>query len=425
MVTWWVTEAIPIPATALLPILLFPLLGVTDIGGATRPYANPLIYLFMGGFVIALAMERSGLHRRIALNIIGAVGTRPTSLVLGFMLAAAVLSMWVSNTATAMMMLPIALSLLSLSGESERPANLAPALLLGLAYACNIGGIGTLIGTPPNALLAGYMLDSHGIGIGFVQWMLLGVPLVMVSIPLVYLVLTGFVYPLRGASMTGAETLLRDARAERRVALVFAMTALLWVCRPLLEPWLPGLSDTGIAILGALLILAVPLDWKRMGFVLEWEDTRRLPWGVLVLFGGGLSLASGIADSGLAEWMGRGFVTLDGAPLLLVTGLVVLAIVFLTEVTSNTATTAAFLPILGAAAVGLGFAPVALAAPAAIAASCAFMLPVATPPNAIVYGSGRVSVPQMAKAGLVLNLAMVIVVTVGVYAVMGWVFANA
>ncbi|NEZ03801.1 DASS family sodium-coupled anion symporter [Wenzhouxiangella sp. XN201] len=435
MVVWWISEALPIAATALLPIVLFPVLGVTDIAGATTPFANPLIYLFLGGFIIALGMERSGLHRRIALNIIRRVGTQPKAIIAGFMLAAAFLSMWVSNTATAMMMLPIALSVTYLVGGDEQHEYSANGftlvLLLSLAYACNIGGLATLIGTPPNALLAAYLLDNHGVEIGFAQWMLIGLPLVIIALPLVFLLLTRLLFPLRIGHLRGGEALIRNElarsgpmdRAEKQVAAVFVLTAGLWITRPLLQALLPGLSDTGIAIFGALLLFIVPTDWREWRFVLSWRDTARLPWEVLILFGGGLSLASGISDSGLAEWIGQAFQRLDGLSVVLLIALAVSAIIFLTEVTSNTATAAAFLPILGSVAIGMGLDPIVLAAPAAVAASCAFMLPVATPPNAIVYGSGLVTIPQMARAGLVINLAMIVVVTGLMYLLLGRVFA--
>ncbi|WP_376693525.1 SLC13 family permease [Wenzhouxiangella sp. EGI_FJ10409] len=434
MVLWWISEALPIAATALLPIVLFPLLGVTDIAGATTPFANPLIYLFLGGFIIALGMERSGLHRRIALNIIKRVGTQPKAIIAGFMLAAAFLSMWVSNTATAMMMLPIALSVTRLvEGEADRDhrSGFALVLLLALAYACNIGGLGTLIGTPPNALLAAYLLDNHGLEIGFGQWMLVGLPLVVIALPVVFILLTRVIFRLGIGELPGGRELIRGElarlgrmdRAEKQVAAVFVLTAALWVTRPLLQTWLPGLSDTGIAIFGALLLFIVPVDWRAWRFVLSWRDTARLPWEVLILFGGGLSLAAGISDSGLAEWIGAAFQQLDGLPVLFLIVLAVSAVIFLTEVTSNTATAAAFLPILGSVALGMGLDPIVLAAPAAVAASCAFMLPVATPPNAIVYGSGLVTIPQMARAGLLINLLMIGLVTGIMYVLLGWIFA--
>ncbi len=439
MVSWWISEAIPIPATALLPIVLFPVLGVTDIAGATTPFANPLIYLFMGGFIIALGMEKSNLHRRIALNIVHVVGTRPTSIILGFMIAGAFLSMWVSNTATTLMMLPIALSIIALvetdeaMEERKLETNFALVLLLGLAYACNIGGIAPLIGTPPNALMAGYMLDNHGIEIGFAQWMMVGVPLVIVSLPILFIALTRLLYPVRLKRLPGGRNVIRQelhkagamTRAEKQVAAIFALTAALWITRPLLESWIPGLSDTGIAIFGALLLFLLPLSWRRWTFVLNWDDAKRLPWEVLILFGGGLSLAAGITGSGLADWIGTAFLVLDGIGLLWLIMIALALTIFLTEVTSNTATAAAFIPILASVAIAMGFDPLLLAVPAAIAASCAFMLPVATPPNAIVYGSGYISIPQMARAGLVFNLVMIVVITLMLYLLMGLAFGVA
>ena len=318
MAIWWVTEAIPIPATALLPIILFPILQVGTIGSATAPFANPLIYLFMGGFIIALALERTNLHRRIALNIVVFVGTKPSSIIIGFMLAAAFLSMWVSNTATAMMMLPIVLSIIGLV-ESKRDmkagdlqTNFGLVMLLCLAYACNIGGIGTLIGTPPNALMAGYMLDNYGVEIGFAQWMLVGVPLVIIALPIVYILLTKIVFPVRITEIPGGDEVILNelknlgkmSRGEVMVSLVFIATASLWVTRPLLESYIPNLSDTGIAITGAVLMFLLPLNFKKFEFVLNWDDAKRLPWEVLILFGGGLSLAAAITDTGLAEWIG-------------------------------------------------------------------------------------------------------------------------
>lgn len=439
MVIWWISEAIPIPATALLPIVLFPVLGVTDIAGATTPFANPLIYLFLGGFVIALGMEKSNLHRRIALNIIRMVGTSPGSIIIGFMIAAAFLSMWVSNTATAMMMLPIALSIIALvegeqgMADGRLESRFGLVLLLALAYACNIGGIATLIGTPPNALMAGYMLDNHDISIGFAQWMMIGLPIVVISLPIIYFSLTRFLYPLRLSQLPGGERIIRAeldnagsmSRAEKQVAAIFILTAMLWILRPLIENAVPDISDTGIAIFGALLIFLLPTDWRKWHFVIAWQDTRRLPWEILILFGGGLSLAAGITDSGLADWIGSAFGALDGFSVIVLIMLSAMTVVFLTEVTSNTATAAAFVPILASVAIGMGHDPLLLAVPAAIAASCAFMLPVATPPNAIVYGSGLISIPQMAKAGLLFNILMVIVITTMVYLLAGAVFSFA
>jgi solute carrier family 13 (sodium-dependent dicarboxylate transporter), member 2/3/5 len=436
MAIWWVSEAIPIPATALLPIALFPILEVGSVREATTPFANPLIYLFMGGFIIALAMERSNLHKRIALNIVKLVGVKPGSIVIGFMLSAAFLSMWVSNTATAMMMLPIALSIIKLVEHPDDMAagdlqtNFGLVMVLCIAYACNIGGIGTLIGTPPNALMAGYMLETYGVDIGFSQWMLMGVPLVVISLPLIYIVLVKIIYPIRIKEIPGGKEIInqqlkkagRISRAELMVAIVFGFTALLWIIRPLIEDFVPNISDTGIAITGAIVMFLLPINFRKGEFVLQWEDAKRLPWEVLILFGGGLSLAAAITDTGLAEWIGASLSGMSGWPILILILTSLLVIIFLTEITSNTATAAAFLPILASVAIMMGQDPLILAIPAAIGASCAFMLPVATPPNAIVYGSGLVSIPQMAKAGFMINLIMVVVITIVMYLLLGYVF---
>lgn len=424
MAAWWMTEAIPIPATSLLPLVLFPLLGVGSAGDAAAPYANPLIFLFLGGFLIALAMEHWRLHRRLALNIIALLGTRPSRIVAGFMVASAFLSMWISNTATAMMMLPIGLSVIQLvrSREGVDPADaraFGVVLMLAIAYSSSLGGIGTLVGTPTNALLAAFMVESYGVEVAFLDWLLLALPLTIVGLVVTFFVLTRFVYPIRIRSIPGGADYLRDelrklgsiSPEERRVAVVFALTAGLWVTRPLIEKWVPGLSDPGIAVFGALLLFAVPLDWRHGTFALSWDYTTRLPWGVLLLFGGGLSLAAAINSSGLAAALGGAMSGLRGWPVLLLTLLAVTVIIFLTELTSNTATAAAFLPVLASIAVGLGQNPLLLMVPATIAASCAFMLPVATPPNAIVYGSDCVTVPQMARAGVWLNLIFIVLVT--------------
>ena len=434
MATWWVTEALPIAATALVPLVAFPVAGIADIDAAASPYANPLIFLFMGGFMIAQAMQAWGLHRRIALGIVRWVGVEPRSIIVGFILASAFLSMWVSNTATALMMLPIGLSIVDLARDrfAARDDAMDPhfglVLVLSIAYACNVGGMGTLIGTPPNALLAGFVSESYGVDIGFAQWMVVGVPLVVVALPVVYGALT-WVYPIGMDTLPGGAAIIDEetdklgpiAAAERRVAVVFGGTALLWMTRPLLRDAIPGLSDAGIAMAAAFALFLVPAGTESRA-LLTWEEAEDLPWGVLILFGGGLSLAAAISDTGLAAWLGEGVNALGGWPTLLLVVATVALIVGLTEITSNTATTAAFLPILGAVAIGLGENPFLLIVPAALAASCAFMLPVATPPNAIVYGSGLLSIPQMSRVGLWLNLAFVVLVTLLAYALLGVAF---
>lgn len=433
MAIWWITEALPIPVTALLPVVLLPVLDITSISEATTPFANPLIFLFLGGFVIAVAMERWDLHIRIALNIVSNVGVKPSSIIMGFILASAFLSMWVSNTATALMMLPIALSVLKLvedQKEDREKLNFEIVLVLCIAYGCNIGGMGTLIGTPPNALLAGFMSENYGYEIGFAQWMMVGVPLMIIALPLLYYLLTKVIYPIKMKEIPGGAELIQNklnglgpiSNAEKKVAAVFTLAALMWICRPLLTNYIPGLSDAGIAIGAAVLLFIIPVDFSEGIFILSWSEAEELPWGVLILFGGGLSLASAISSTGLAEWIGQGVGVLGSWPLFVLVGLVVFLIIFLTEMTSNTATTAAFLPILASVAIGLGENPLLLAIPAALGASCAFMLPVATPPNAIVYGSGKITIPEMSKAGFWLNMMFILLLTAGSFILINYIF---
>lgn len=427
MAVWWATEAIPVPVTALLPLALFPLLDVATINEVTAPYANPLIYLFLGGFMIALAMQRWNLHRRIALNIVSTVGAQPVRVIAGFMLATAFLSMWVSNTATTVMMLPIGLSVASvITPDTAGPADentrrFRLCLMLGIAYAASIGGMATLVGTPTNALLAGFMLENYGVEISFVRWMIVAFPLVLVLLPVIWVVLTRIIYPFTLPSGTSAEHVIASelkkmgpiSSAEKRVALIFSMTALAWMFRPLLVslPLFEHLTDAGIAIIGGTLLFLVPAGGQQTGALLNWDWSVRLPWGILILLGGGLSLAAAVDGSGLAAWFGQGlsfFTTWHLAILILA---MVTTVIFLTELTSNMATTAAFLPVVGAIAVTGGFEMLPLAAPAVMAASCAFMLPVATPPNAIVYGSGYVTIPQMVRAGFLMNLISIVIMT--------------
>lgn len=434
MAAWWITEAIPIAATALVPLVLFPLLGVSDMSAAASPYANPLIFLFMGGFMIAQAMQTWNLHRRIALGIVRWVGVRPASIVIGFILASAFLSMWVSNTATALMMLPIGLSIIDLTADrleadiTSAAPHFGLVLVLSIAYACNVGGIATLIGTPPNALLAGFMSESYGVEVGFAEWMMIGLPVALCLLPFVYLALT-WIYPIELETLPGGADLIDQeiaelgdvSRAERRVGIVFVLTALLWITRPLLTDFIPALSDAGIAMGAALVLFVIPSGTENRA-LLSWPDAEDLPWGVLILFGGGLSLAAQISDTGLAEWVGGGVSALSGWPVLGLLLATVALIVVLTEITSNTATTAAFLPILGAVAIGVGENPFLLAVPAALGASCAFMLPVATPPNAIIYGSGLLSIPQMSRVGAWLNLLSIVLVSCLAYVLLGLAF---
>jgi sodium-dependent dicarboxylate transporter 2/3/5 len=427
MATWWLSEAIPIYATALLPLALLPLLGAASMRATAAPYAHELIFLFLGGFLIANAMERWSLHRRIALSVLRFAGERPANVVAGFMGVTALLSMWVSNSATAIMMLPVALSVID-TVESQMPEgtpsrNFGIAMLLGIAYGASIGGIATPIGTPPNLFLLSFIAESLGREISFVRWMGVGLPLVAVFLPIAWWLLTQRLYPLEEGRIEGGRALIESerrrlgpmSRGERIVLAVFGAAALLWVTRPLLP--VAGLTDAGIAMLAATVLFVTPVDWRTGEFALDWETAARTPWGVLLLFGGGLSLAAAIRVNGVGELLGGQVGVFAGAPSLVVVLFVVTTIVFLTELTSNTATTATFIPILAALAPGLGLEPLLLIVPAAIAASCAFMLPVATPPNAVIFGSGRVGIPEMSRAGFWLNWIGVVLVTALAYAV--------
>ncbi|MFC0268470.1 SLC13 family permease [Kushneria aurantia] len=424
MATWWSTEAIPIPATSLLPIILAPAMNIGTLREVTAAYADPIIFLFLGGFLLGLAMQRWNLHRRIALRLLLTVGNSPERQIAGFMIATGFISMWVSNTATAIMMLPIGTSVIALvaSKADEEIERYATNLLLAIAYAASIGGIATLIGTPPNALLAGYLANNQGVDIGFAQWMVVGLPVSVAMMVIAWWWLTRGGFKLE-ASDAGAQ-MLRDelkslgrmSSAEKRVGAAFLIAAIAWVTRPLLNNMGVGwLSDTTIAMIVGIGLFLVPSGNEKKEKLMDWESSSSLPWGVLLLFGGGLALAGIIQSSGLAEWIANQLAIFSIFPLILLIAVVVLVIIFLTEVTSNTATAAAFLPLLGALAVSLGLSPLLITVPAAIAASCAFMMPVATPPNAIVFATARLPIKSMIQAGFFLNLSGTLVVTGLVY----------
>ena len=427
MAIWWATEAVPIAVTALIPLVAFPLLGVTTIQDTAAPYANKVIFLFLGGFIVAYTMQRWNLHRRIALNVLQLFGSNGKSLVAGFMFSSAVLSMWVMNTSTTMMLLPIAVSIISVihksvhSLDDKARDDFQYALLLGVAYGATIGGMATLVGTLPNAMLAGFMLETYGTEIDFARWMMIGVPLAIVMLPLAWLALTRWAFTVNFETSVDGKVALEQMRDELgrmtvpeiRVSIVFSILVIAWVGRPVfsLLPGLSALDDSGIAMAGAIALFLIPSGDKTDPLLIRWQYVERLPWNVLLLFGGGLTLASAVSRSGLAEWIGNSLQSLTALPLI---GLVVIAasmIILLTEFTSNTATTATFLPIVGAVAVAASIDPIVLAVPVTLAASCAFMLPVATPPNAIVFGSGMLTIPKMIRAGVVLNLIGVVVVS--------------
>jgi sodium-dependent dicarboxylate transporter 2/3/5 len=437
MAVWWATEALPIPVTAFIPIIAFPVLGVTSVDDAAAPYMDPVIFLLLGGFIIARSLEHWNLHRRIALNILSRVGSSPGRIIFGFMVATAVISMWVSNTATTAMMLPIGLSVIAVIGsEGEVGHDFAIALLLSIAYSASIGGMATLVGTPTNALLAGFMRETYHVQIAFNRWMLIGLPVVAVMLPTAWAILTKVAFRLPKASFEGAEAAIASqlaalgpiTRPERRTAVLFAVVAVTWCLRPEIAAWtgLKGLSDAGIAVAAAFALFLIPSGDKsgRGRCLLDWPTAAKLNWGVILLFGGGLSLASAVSATGLAVWVGQALSVLTTWPPILLAGAICALIIFLTELTSNAATTAAILPVLGAIAAQGHLDPLVIAVPGVLAATCAFMLPVATPPNAMVFGAGYIRVPDMVKAGFRLNIAGIIVITLLAYVLVPLVFGH-
>lgn len=427
MVVWWLGEAVPIPATALLPIPMMPLMDITSMKPVAANYGHPLIFLFLGGFLLAAAMQQWGLHKRIALKIVSVVGTSPGGIIIGFMMATAFLSMWISNTATTIMMFAVGLSVIDFvsqkTPERAMVRNFGVALMLGIAYSASIGGVGTLIGTPPNAFLASFLQSTYSINIDFFTWMKLGVPVVLVMLPIAWLLLTRVIFPVRDLHIGDAGGVINDelaalgamSKGEKIVATVFCGAALGWIFRKQLVEWTGlAINDTAIALVAATVLFAWPISRSKGLFALDWKAARNVPWGVFLLFGGGLALAGGFKTTGLAEWIGGEVSGFDVSTWGLVF-IVIVAIIYLTEITSNTASTATFLPILGAVAVGLGLDPRLLAIPVALGASMAFMMPVATPPNAIVFSYEEMHLGDMVRAGFWLNIAAVIISYGAVY----------
>ena len=408
---WWVLEPIPIPATSIIPFAAFPLAGVLPHDKVAAAYGHTLILLLMGGFILSTAMERSGAHRRLAIGMVRLVGGGGRRLVLGFMLATAVCSMWISNTATVLMLLPVALAVLE-PGDGPEGNPLAVPLLLGIAYAASIGGLGTPVGTPPNIIFMGVYKEFTGIEVTFAEWMAIGVPVVVLLLPLAWWWLTRGLAASEGPRLAA----LGPWRpAERRVLAVFGLTALAWVTRS--EPfggwsgWLdiPGAGDSTVALAAVVALFLLP-DGEG-GPMLDWESARRIPWGLLLLFGGGIAIAAAFGASGLSEALGSALAGLASWPVVALIGGICLAVTFLTEVTSNTATTTLLMPVLAATGVAAGVEPALLMIPAALSASCAFMLPVATAPNAIVFGTDRVPIGSMMREGLALNLLGAVIIT--------------
>jgi sodium-dependent dicarboxylate transporter 2/3/5 len=450
MAALWMTEALPLPVTSLLPLVLFPLSRVMTLQEAATPFANEVIYLFLGGFLLALGMEKWGLHRRMALHLLVRVGPRPSALLGGFMVATGMLSMWISNTAAAMVMLPIGTSIIELSraptasagGEavssSTDAASFSTMLLLGIAYAASIGSLATPIGTPPNLFLRAFVGRTYGLELGFGSWMLLGLPLAGALMLGAWWILLRM-HPLRMKEIGGGRAVVREellklgsmTRGEKVVLVVFGAAVLGWLVRDPLSrmdsvvqawPWIGRMTDAGVALTAAVALFVLPVNARRGEFALDWSTAKKLPWDILLLFGGGLSLAGAIQSTGVSTWLGAKLAGVGTVPLVVLVLAVTMLIIFLTELTSNTATAATFLPLLAGLAIASGTAPMLLLLPATLAATCAFMLPVATPPNAIVFGGGQVRMAQMARAGFWLNLLAVGLISFATLTLGRWLF---
>ena len=425
---WWVTEAVPIAVTAILPVVLFPLSGALDIAATTTAYGHKYVFLYLGGFFLAIAIEKVNLHRRIALTVISLIGTRMRMIVLGFMVATAFLSMWISNTATSVMMLPIGLAIVAqFRDHPDTPENeheeFGKMLMLAIAYSASLGGMATLIGTPPNLVLAGIVKELYEVEINFLDWMLFAFPLSVLLLFICWVYLTRYAVKLDAAHFTGGVEEIKRQRKllgimssnEKRVLIVFVLTAFAWMTRSFLfSPIIPAIDDTLIALIAGILLFVIPSSEEKGG-VLEWDDAKKIPWGILLLFGGGLAIAQGFKDTGLAKWLAEQLTQLDFLPLLVMTLVLVAVINFLTEVTSNLATTAMILPVLAPLAAAMGVHPYIFMVSATLAASCAFMLPVATPPNAVVFGSGYINMSSMMRAGFGLNLISILLITFWVF----------
>lgn len=438
MVTWWVTEAAPIPVTALLPMIMFPLFTVATAREAAAPYGDSIIFLFMGGFMIALGLEKHNLHTRIALNLIRLTGTSGNGIIMGFMLSTALISMWISNTATAVMMLPIATSVTKLlAGEisdADKPKfeRFATGLMLSIAYAASIGGIATIIGTPPNVVTVGFIKRFYDQDVSFATWMLIGVPLMLAILASCYITITQILYRNGLRSVEGSAELIHSklkalgaiSKEEKRVLTIFGITCFFWIFRQNINGLIGSnlLDDTTIAMAGGIMMFVTPIDMKNSTFILEWVDMKNLPWGILLLFGGGLSLAQAMADAGLVQLIGDQIAKQGN----LSTGTLIVTLsglsMFLTELMSNVALTTIFVPVVLGIADGLQINPILLAMPVSFAASCAFMMPISTPPNAILFASGHISVKQMMRAGVLVNLFSIILISIAMLTLGAWIY---
>jgi sodium-dependent dicarboxylate transporter 2/3/5 len=426
---WWITEAVPIAITSLLPVVLFPLTGGLELAETTASFGHRYIFLYIGGFILAIAIQRWNLHKRIALNIIQIIGTNVKSIILGFMIATAFLSMWISNTATSVMMLPIGMAIISQLRDNpdtieNENQTFGKALMLAIAYSASIGGMATLIGTPPNLILAGIVQETYGIEITFLKWFMFGLPVSLILLAICWKYLTEFAFSFKQKAFPGGKSeinkqlksLGKMSYEEKMVLLIFIGTAFAWITRTfLLQKFIPNIDDTIIAVIAGIILFILPASKEKSRKLINWKEAVKLPWGILLLFGGGLALAQGFKTSGLAEWIGGQMTLLEGASLFILLLFLITLVNFLTEITSNLATTAMILPILAPLSLVIDVHPFILMVGATVAASCAFMLPVATPPNAVVFGSGYLRIPDMVKSGIWMNLFSIFFLTLMVY----------
>lgn len=440
MIFWWVTEAVPFPVTALIPLILFPLLGVMPMSKAAAPYANPIIFLFMGGFFIAIALEKHRLHERIALNLIKLTGTSGNGIILGFMIATAFISMWISNTATAMMMMPIALSVIKLiipdkseikDGPTSPERNFALGLMLVVGYAATLGGLATIIGTPPNVVFVGLLNAFNGQKISFLEWMIVGVPVATLLLTANFLIVTKILFPNKIDKIKGSDELIKSKleelgslrKEEKLVLTIFTITSFFWIFQQAINYFVGKeiLNDTNIAMAGGLLMFIVPSDIKNLTFILDWRDTKNMAWGILILFGGGLCLAEGLNETGIIQSIGSWIVSQTTYNIWFMLILIIISVA-LSEMMSNVALVNIFVPVIFGIAQGLNINPILLALPVTLSASIGFMFPIATPPNAIVFASGYIRIKDMMRAGILLNIASIIIVWIASLTLVKWVF---
>jgi sodium-dependent dicarboxylate transporter 2/3/5 len=441
VVAWWVTDAVPFPVTALLPLILFPSLGVMGVGKAAAPYANPIIFLFMGGFFIAIALEKHRLHERIALNLIKLTGTSGNGIIMGFMISTAFISMWISNTATAMMMLPIALSVVKLiipekrmlaDGKLSGEQNFALGLMLAVGYSATLGGLATIIGTPPNVVFIGLLNDFNGHQISFAQWMLIGVPVALALLIANYFIVTRILFPSRLDTVKGSRQLISTRlnelgsmrREEKLVLTIFLLTSFFWIFQQFFNDVIlkaEVLNDTNIAMAGGLLMFIVPVSLKESTFILHWHDTKNMAWGILILFGGGLCLAEGLSEANIIQAVGGWIVAQTEYNIWFILLLITVGVV-LSEMMSNVALVNIFVPVIFGIAQGLNINPILLALPVTLSASIGFMFPIATPPNAIVFSSGYIRMKDMVRAGLLLNIVSIFIIWIASVTLVQWIF---